>query len=108
MSQDAIIVLTTWPDEEGARKFAGMLVTEKLAACVNILPLMQSIYEWQGKLESGHEHQLLIKTRRIHFRFIEEQLKKAHPYELPELLVISVEDGSADYLDWIQSCTHAY
>ncbi len=98
---DGIIVLTTWPDQAGAEKLAEMLVSHKLAACVNILPRMTSVYRWRGKLEHGQEHQLVIKSRKPLYARIEQHILEQHPYELPELLVLPVQGGSTDYLNWI-------
>lgn len=100
-----IIALTTWPDEEGAKSFAGHLLETKLAACINILPAMTSHYVWQGKLESGTEHQLVIKTRKAHQPAIEQALKERHPYELAEFLTLPIESGSKAYLHWINETT---
>ena len=102
---ETIIVLTTFPDAEEAEKFAAELVTHRLAACINVLPKMTSIYQWQGQLESGEEHQLVIKTSRRHFAAIEQRLKNSHPYKLPELLAIPVVTGSDEYLTWIHEST---
>ena len=103
---DKIIVLTTFPDLAGAESLARGLVSEKLAACVNILPSMTSIYRWQGEIETGREHQLVIKTQARLLERIELWINKRHPYELPELLVLPVQGGSKDYLTWITEATH--
>jgi periplasmic divalent cation tolerance protein len=81
-------------------------VTNQLAACVNILPKMVSIYEWQEKLEKGQEHQMVIKTRSQLVPKIEQLISKQHPYELAELLVLPVVSGSKDFLTWITETTH--
>lgn len=104
---ETLIVLTTFPDTAQAEAFARELVTAKLAACVNVLPKMTSIYQWEDKLERGEEYQLIIKTRRIHLTSIEQRLKNRHPYKLPELLAIPVVTGSDEYLAWINENTHA-
>lgn len=106
MSSEYVIVLTTFPDQLGAEKLAGELVTSQLAACVNILPKMVSIYEWQEKLEKGQEHQMVIKTRSQLVPKIEQLISKQHPYELAELLVLPVVSGSKDFLTWITETTH--
>ena len=103
---DKIIVLTTFPDLAGAESLAHELVSRKLAACVNILPSMTSIYRWQDKIETGREHQLVIKTQAHRLERIEQWIDKCHPYELPELLVLPVQDGAKDYLTWITEATH--
>lgn len=103
---DFIIALTTWPDEAGATAFAQHLLENKLAACINILPAMTSHYVWQGKLESGTEHQLVIKTKAANQSAIEAALKDRHPYELAEFLTLPVESGSKAYLHWINETTN--
>ena len=93
--------MTTLPDEEQARDLARSIVELKLAACVNILPRMTSVYKWQGKLESGHEHLLLIKTRASCIEELQQHIRKVHPYELPEIVVVPIVDGYPPYLNWI-------
>jgi periplasmic divalent cation tolerance protein len=103
---DYVLVLTTLPSEGDAEKFALQLVEERLAACVNILPPMRSIYTWNGAVERADERQLLIKTRTDRVHDLEGRLKALHRYEIPEFLVIAVLDGSRDYLSWIAESTH--
>ena len=103
---DKIIILTTWPDPAGAKALAEALVTRRLAACINVLPEMTSIYAWQGKLEQGAEHQLIIKTRRHRQDEVTALIVERHPYELPEILCIPVTAGLPGYLDWIDEATH--
>lgn len=103
---EPVIILTTFPTMEAAEDFARLLISNKLAACVNVLPAMVSIYEWQGKLERGTEHQLVIKTTRRRFADIEQRLKNSHSYELPELLMLSAVSGSNEYLNWIYESTN--
>ena len=95
------IILTTLPDETKAREVAEMLVTRKLAACINILPKMTSVYEWEGKLELGEEHLLLIKTAGQRVGELQNTIKETHPYELPEIVVVPIVDGFEPYLNWI-------
>lgn len=104
---DFILALTTWPDEDGAKAFAEHLLKNRLAACINVLPKMTSIYTWQGEVTSGTEHQIIIKTVRQHQDAIESALQAAHPYELAEFLIVPVESGSAAFLNWIDETTHA-
>ena len=104
---DCIVALTTWPDEAGAKAFAQHLLEKRLAACVNLLPAMQSFYTWQGEFCSGTEHQLIIKTRREHAEAIETVLKTMHPYELAEFLTLPIDSGSPAFLNWINESTHA-
>ncbi len=86
---------------EPAESLARFLVEEQLAACVNILPGLTSVYPWEGKIETGSEALLLIKTERVLYQRLETELRERHPYELPELIVIDIERGLPDYLNWI-------
>lgn len=97
----ARIVLTTVATPEDADRLATTLVQHGLAACVNILPGVRSVYRWQGKIESAAECLLIVKTDDAHLAQLESWLTTLHPYELPELLVLTPESGSARYLDWI-------
>ncbi|HXJ86964.1 MAG TPA: divalent-cation tolerance protein CutA [Candidatus Binatia bacterium] len=98
---DKRIVLSTTGSEEEARKIARHLVERQLAACVNILPQIQSVYRWQGKVESSREWLLLIKTTAEKFDDVRDAVRELHSYDLPECIAIAIEDGSADYLEWI-------
>jgi periplasmic divalent cation tolerance protein len=102
---ETIIVLTTVPEGEAGEAIATALVEERLAACVNVLPPMRSIYRWQKVVERAVERQVLIKTTRAHLAAIETRLRALHTYELPELLVLEVTGGNPAYLDWIRSET---
>jgi periplasmic divalent cation tolerance protein len=98
------LILCTCPDEAVADKLAGMLISQKLAACVNILPGVRSVYECQGQIETAQEHLLLIKSHQDRYAAIEATLKSLHPYQLPEIIAVAIERGSLDYLKWIDSC----
>ena len=98
---DKRIVLSTAGSEDEARKIAHHLVEHRLAACVNIIPQIESIYRWQGKVESSCEWLLLIKTTAEKFAAVGEAIKELHSYDLPECIAISIEDGSPEYLKWI-------
>jgi len=98
---DKRIVLSTAGSEEEARKIARHLVERKLAACVNIVPQIESIYRWQGKVEEARECLLLIKTTAERFPEVRDALHELHSYDLPECVAITVEDGSSGYLNWI-------
>lgn len=100
---DARIVLSTAGSAEEARKIAGQLVERRLAACVNIVPQIESLYRWQGKVESAQEWLLLIKTTAEKFPAVREAIRELHSYELPECILLSVEDGGAEYLRWISN-----
>ena len=93
--------MTTWPDEASARELAASLVQNRLAACVNLLPRMDSFYEWEGEACSGQEYLLLIKTRTDRYPALEQAIHQAHPYELPEIIAVPLTDGLPSYLHWI-------
>ena len=98
---DKRIVLCTAGSEDEARKIARHLIEQRLAACVNTIPRIESIYRWQGKVESSAEWLLLIKTTQEKFANVRDAIRDLHSYELPECVAISIEDGSAAYLEWI-------
>ena len=99
---DKRIVLTTAGSEEEAQRIALALVDARLAACVNIVPHIESVYRWQGEIESSKEWLLIIKTATQRVSAIREQIKELHSYELPEHIVLNVEDGSPEYLAWLE------
>lgn len=99
---DKRVVLSTVASEEEARKIAHHLVEQKLAACVNIVPKIESIYHWQGKVESNREYLLVIKTSSQKFPEVREAIRELHSYELPECIALAIEDGSSDYLQWLE------
>lgn len=99
---DKRIVLSTAGSEDEARKIAQHLVEHQLAACVNIIPHVESIYRWQGKMESSREWLLLIKTTQAQFSAVRDAIRLLHSYDLPECISIAIDDGSAAYLEWIQ------
>ena len=100
-----IIVLTTFPLDKDAETFAAALVEQRLAACVNVLPPMRSIYAWKGVLERSDERQLVIKTTTARLRELEIRLHELHPYEVPEFVVIPIVGGSEGYLAWLKANT---
>lgn len=97
------LVITTCPDMAVAEALAATLVEEKLAACVNILPGARSVYEWQGRVERDEECVLLIKSRLDRLAQLESRLLEEHPYELPELIAVPIEEGLGPYLSWIDT-----
>ena len=99
----AVVVLSTVPDARTARKLAGLLVKEKLAACVSIQDRLVSQYRWKGKVETVRESLLLIKTSRSRYPEIQKFILKNHPYEIPELLALPVVEASKKYLKWLAS-----
>lgn len=102
---DPLLVLTTYPDREGAERLAAELVRARLAACVNVLPAVRSFYLWEGRENSGTEHQLFIKTRDALYPQVESAILDAHPYELPEIIATTISRGLPGYLNWIESST---
>ena len=102
---DKRIVLSTTGSEDEARKVAHELIERRLAACVNILPQVESIYRWQGKIETGREWLLLIKTTAERFTAVNDTIRELHSYELPECIAIEIEDGSPEYLRWLSDST---
>ena len=98
---EARVVLCTVPDEATAERMARALLHEELAACVNIVPGLTSVYRWKGNIEADPEHLLVIKTRRECVGALKAALPSLHPYEVPELLVLPVLDGHPPYLSWI-------
>ncbi len=98
---DKLLVLTTAGSEVEAQKIAEALVERRLAGCVNIVPRIQSIYRWQGKIEQAVEYLLLIKTRRSREEQVQAAIRELHSYELPEFIAVSIESGGAEYLKWL-------
>ena len=102
---DFVLVLTTLPAEGDAEKFASLLVEEKLAACVNVLPPMRSVYRWKHVVETADERQLVIKTTTTQVSALEERMRALHPYDIPEFIVIPIVQGSGAYLSWLSDST---
>ena len=105
MNAEYVIVLTTLPGDFEIRTFAKTLVEERLAACVNLLPAMESVYRWEGQVEQETERQLIIKTSRERIVPLWDRIRELHPYETPEFVVLSIQDGSDAYLRWIGEST---
>ena len=99
---DKRIVLTTAGTKEEAQKIARAMVETRLAACVNIVGPIESIYRWQRKVETSTEYLLLIKTTAKAFARVRDAIKKLHSYDLPECVELTVTAGSADYLKWLE------
>jgi periplasmic divalent cation tolerance protein len=98
---DKVLVLTTAGSESEARKIAHALVERRLAACVNIVPRIQSVYRWESKVEQAEEYLLLIKTAKLREEQVRATIRELHSYEVPECIAIPIESGSADYLKWL-------
>jgi periplasmic divalent cation tolerance protein len=97
----ALLALTNCENTDEANKLAHWLIQEKLAACVNILPAVQSVYRWQGHIETASEVTLFIKTTSTQFAAIKKHFLAQHSYELPELIAVEISDGLPEYLDWV-------
>jgi periplasmic divalent cation tolerance protein len=100
-----LLVLTNCPDEDSANALALALVESRLAACVNILPRLQSIYRWQGKIESAPEIPLLIKSTAAAYPALEARIRELHPYEVPEIVALAIDRGLPEYLNWVAAET---
>ena len=103
--RDVVVVLTTMPDDPRADEVATRIVDERLAACVNVIGPMTSMYRWKGAVEREMERQLVMKTTRDRLVALEARVRELHPYELPEFLVLTVEAASAGYAAWVAEQT---
>ena len=101
MPVSALICFCTCPDADSAERIAAALLAERLAACVNLLPGLRSVYRWQGKVEAAAEVLLLVKTSAEAYPALQERLRQLHPYELPELLAVEAASGLPEYLQWL-------
>lgn len=99
------IVLTNMPTREAAEQLAQHLIEVRLAACINILAPCMSIYHWAGKIESTTEFPMLIKTSDKRVQEVQQMIRERHPYELPEIICVAVEDGFMGYLKWVEDQT---
>lgn len=100
-----VLVLTTLPVEADAEAFARALVDARLVACANLLAPMESIYRWEGRIESSKERQLVLKTSADRVDLLRERMRTLHPYDVPEFLVLTIAGGSEAYLRWISEST---
>ena len=105
MESTKLLVLTNLPDRAIAEQLADMLVEKQFAACVNILAPCRSVYRWKGAVQRDEEHPMLIKTTRARYAALEQALRAAHPYELPEIVAVPIERGLPAYLDWVAAET---
>lgn len=103
---ETLLVLTNCPDEETANAIALAVVEAKLAACVNILPRVQSIYRWQGVVESATEIPLFIKSTAAHYPALEKLITSLHPAEIPEIIALPIAQGLPAYLNWVAAETN--
>jgi periplasmic divalent cation tolerance protein len=105
MAEEVLIILTTWPDMEVARTATRAIIEQKLAACGNIVPAVESIYQWQGKVETSAEVLVIFKTTIARYQMLEARIKGLHPYEVPEIISVRITDGFPPYLRWVeQTC----
>jgi len=107
MATDALVVLCTCPDEATATGIATALLAAELAACVNCVAGIRSMYRWEGQIRNDAEVLLVIKTSAARFGALETLVRERHPYELPEIIALPVTAGSRDYLQWIRQATGA-
>lgn len=109
VNPEYVIVLTTLPaDGEIATAFARTLVEERLAACVNVMGEMLSVYPWEGLVEEEQERQIIIKTAADRLESLWERVKELHSYEVPEFIVLPITDGNDAYLRWMKDCTRPH
>ena len=104
---DTLLILCTCPDAESAGHIARVLVEERLAACVNRVPGLTSVYRWQGEIHEDNEVLLLIKTRRELFELLRARIIELHPYDVPEVIALEIAAGHAPYLEWLRTETKA-
>jgi periplasmic divalent cation tolerance protein len=105
MADRILLALSTFPDRETAQRIATQLITEKFAACANILPAIESIFRWKEKIETGSETLVLFKLSEDRQSAFQEKLRSLHPYEVPEIIFVPVSSGLPEYLCWvIESC----
>ena len=100
-----VLILTTLPAGADAAAFATALVEAQLAACVNLLPVMESVYRWDGRVQRDNERQLIIKTSRERVATLWQRVRELHPYDVPEYIVLPIVDGNDAYLRWIGEST---
>ncbi len=101
MTAEYVLVLTTLPADADAPAFGRALVEERLAACVNVLAPMDSVYRWEGQVEQERERQVIIKTSKDRLSALWDRVRELHPYEVPEFVVLAIADGNEAYLRWI-------
>ncbi len=102
---DPVVVLVTCGSEEEAQKIANALVEDRLAACVNLVAPIRSIYRWEGRIWDEKEWLLIIKTQKHRFEELEKRVKSLHSYSVPEIVSLSITEGSSAYLEWIRENT---
>lgn len=101
MSERILLALSTFPDAEIARRISNQLVSERFAACANILPGIESVYRWKEKIESGNETLVLFKLSEDRQSAFQDKLRSLHPYDVPEIIFVPVASGLPEYLQWV-------
>jgi periplasmic divalent cation tolerance protein len=101
MADKIVLALSTFPDREAAQRISNQLVAEKFAACANIMPAIESIYRWKGKIETGSETLVFFKLSEDRQSAFQEKLRSLHPYEVPEIIFVPVSSGLPNYLRWV-------
>ena len=103
MASEVLLVLSTFPDVETARRICCQLVEERCVACASVIPQIESIYWWKGKVERGGETLALLKTTAVRYSNLESRLRELHPYEVPEIMAIPINAGLSEYLTWVST-----
>ena len=101
MVEKILLALSTFPDRETAQRISNQLVTDKFAACANILPAVESIYRWKDKIESGNETLAFFKLSEDRQSAFQDKLRSLHPYDVPEIIFVPVASGLSEYLQWV-------
>lgn len=101
MADQILLALSTFPDAETARQISNELVAEKLVACANILPGIESIYRWKEKIETGNETLVFFKVSENRYEQFQDKLRSLHPYEVPEIISVKIDNGLPEYLSWV-------
>jgi periplasmic divalent cation tolerance protein len=108
MDEKILLALSTFPDAEIAGRISNQLVSERFAACANILPAVESIYRWKENIESGNETLVLFKVSEDRRSAFQEKLRSLHPYDVPEIIFVPVASGLPEYLQWVnENCSQA-
>ena len=108
MAERILLAMSTFPDAEIARRISNQLVSERFAACANILPSVESIYCWKDKIESGNETLVFFKVSEVRQPAFQDKLRSLHPYDVPEIIFVPVTGGLPEYLQWVsENCRQA-